>query len=66
MKQQLKNSHVVLAIDQSADGAGDPIAHIVAIPPSGVPFLLEEVGVEYCWLTTIRFLIIRSNTLQKI
>jgi len=39
VKQQMKNSKVVLTVDQSADGAGDPIAHVVAIPPQGVPFL---------------------------
>jgi len=43
VNHQLKNSSVVLSVDQSQDGAGDPIAHVVAIPPSGVPFLLEEV-----------------------
>jgi len=43
VKQQLKNTQVVLSVDQSADGAGDPIAHVVAVPQSGVPFLLQEV-----------------------
>lgn len=43
MQHQLKNTQVVLSVDQSTDGAGDPIAHVVAVPQSGVPFLLQEV-----------------------
>jgi len=41
--KQLKDTQVALVVDQSTDGAGDPIAHVVAVPPSGVPVLLEEV-----------------------
>jgi len=43
VKKQLTNTQVALSVDESSDGAGDPIAHVVAIPPSGVPFLLEEI-----------------------
>jgi len=43
VQQQLKSTSVVLSVDESSDGAGDPIAHVIALPPSGVPFLLAEI-----------------------
>jgi len=43
VQRNLENKTVVLSVDQSKDRNGEPIAHVVAIPPSGVPLLLKEV-----------------------
>jgi len=65
VNKELKNTSVTLVIDESSDGVGDPIAHAVAVPPSGVPFLLKEV-LFYHHNNFCRFLIIQSNIQQKI
>ena len=42
----LKDKHIVIAVDGSQDGSGEPIAHITATTPNGPEILLKQVLVH--------------------
>jgi len=43
VESRLKDQVVVLGVDQSTDGAGEPIAHITVVPTGGSEYIWDEI-----------------------